>query len=132
MSIQMQPSTVSAARLAGAGTGKQIYVPVRPILSPYAQYKHVRGVPAPSPKKAVPLSKLRVLNNIIDSLQKFKSDRQLYSEPAGPAKEGLSDEAVEAMIKQYSEQLHQAIKQTPPAFATPTSSDTGMAVSISV
>ncbi|MDA3850494.1 MAG: hypothetical protein PF447_04410 [Spirochaetaceae bacterium] len=126
--MRIASGSVNASRLLGTSQGHKINVPVAPNISPYAQYKYVRGIPAYNRQRAVPVTKLRVLNNIINSLQGIKEQRQSL---VTPPKEGLSNDTLDAMIEDYSKQLHQAIKKTSPVFSGHTAS-TGMAFSLSV
>lgn len=128
MDIRTASGTVNSSQILASTSGQKLNIPVSPAMSPYAQFKHVRGVPDFSQKRAVPVQKLQVLNNIIDSLHKLKSQRKMI-----PVKQedGLSDKAIDAMINQFSSQLHQALTKTPPVFAG-NSSSTGMAFSLTV
>lgn len=128
MDIRTASGTVNSSQILASSSGQKLNIPVSPAMSPYAQFKHVRGVPDFSQKRAVPVQKLQVLNNIIDSLHKLKSQRKMI-----PVKQedGLSDKAIDAMIHQFSSQLHQALSKTPPVFSGG-SSGTGMAFSLSV
>lgn len=128
MDIRTASGTVNSSQLLASTAGRKLNIPVVPAMSAYAQYKHVRGVPDFSQRRAVPVQKLQVLNNIIDSLHKLKSQRNML-----PVKkeDSLSDKAIDAMIDQFSSQLHQALNQPPPVFNGSTSG-TGMAFSLSV
>lgn len=128
MEVRLSNGNINAAQIVRATSENKINVPVSPHSSPYAQYKYVRGVPASNREKAVPVSKLRVLNNLIDSLQKVKSQRELLPEVKS---DKLSSEVLDAMIKDYSQQLHQAMKKTAPAFTVKPAA-TAMAFDLSV
>ena len=82
----------------------RISIPVSRAQSPYAQFKYIQGVPAASQHKAVPLNRLRVLNSLIDSLVSLKEGNRT---PANMS--DLSDKAIDAMISQFSEELHNAV-----------------------
>lgn len=128
MQIRLSNGNINTAEIVRASQNNKINVPVSPSRSPYAQYKYVRGVPASNRDKAVPVSKLRVLNNLIDSLHKTKSQREIIPQQKG---DNLSNDVLDAMIKDYSKQLHQAMKQTAPAFTLKPAA-TAMAFDLSV
>lgn len=69
--------TPNISRLRG-GSGK-LAVPVRPFQAYYAQFKHLTGVPNSKIESSVPLSKLRILDNLIERLvgQKGKGAQYL-------------------------------------------------------
>jgi hypothetical protein len=52
-------------------------VPVRPMQSVYAQFKHIIGVPARNADTAVPFTKLKYLDNLIDRLVRLHSGRSV-------------------------------------------------------
>ena len=49
-------------------SAKRMTVPVRPLFTPSLVFKHVIGVPAHSDAESVPLYKVQLLNNLIESL----------------------------------------------------------------
>ncbi len=96
-----------------ATTGVRMSVPVRPSQTVFAQFSHISGTPAGSGQNTVPISKVRLLNSLIDNLQKMKKDNsynKLATEP--------SPSRADALIKQYANELHQAVKATPQPFGT--------------
>ena len=94
-------------------SGRRMSVPVRPSQTVYTQYRHVSGTPASSEQTAVPVSRVQLLNSLIDKLQKVKKDssyQQVSSDPS-PAR-------TDAMIRQYANELHQALAAAPRPFGT--------------
>jgi len=128
MDVKMASGMVNTSTLVSTSSGNKVTLPVSPAMTPYAQYKYVRGVPAWNDRRAVPVTKLRVLNNIIDSLHSIKEQRNSL---AVKPDETMSDQAIDALIEQYSSQLHQAIKQTAPVFGGEGAA-VGMAFSLAV
>ncbi len=94
-------------------SGHRMFVPVRPSQTVYAQYRHISGTPASTGQRTVPLSRVRILNSLIDNLRKMKSDPGYRSEIAK-----TSPERADALIQQYASELHQVMKSTPAAFGT--------------
>ena len=88
----------------GIGTGK-LYVTVKPNQVLYSQFEHVSGVASASSSSGVSVSKIQILNSLIERLTKVKND------PVQPELPGdLSDEQVDAMIKDYQSQITTAVQ----------------------
>ena len=94
-------------------SGHRMSVPVRPSQTVFAQYSHISGTPASTGQSTVPLSRVQLLNSLIDNLQKLKRDPG-YS----PDMAKTSPERADALIKQYATELHQAMVSSPAAFGT--------------
>ena len=56
---------------SGIGSGR-LYVNVEPNMVMYTQYKHVSGVAAKKTEPTVPISKLQIVNALIDRLTEIK------------------------------------------------------------
>jgi hypothetical protein len=92
-------------------------VPVSPGNYIYSHFKHVSGVPAPDGSRGVSISKLKILDVLIEQLAQIKKQPN----PAPDA--GLSDGQIDALIDQYQTQIRQAqatagampYKSAPPA-----------------
>ncbi len=54
-------------------------VPVKPILSVYAQFKHITGVPSRREGEQIPFSRLKALDNLIDRLVNISADEKRLS-----------------------------------------------------
>ena len=91
-------STIAAA------AGK-MYVPVSKSALLYSHFDHVSGVAAGNGQNGVSISKLRILNSLIERVSAIKN------EPAKTLKEVSPDQA-DALIQNYQKQLQQAL-QTP-------------------
>lgn len=94
-------------------SGQRMSVPVRPSQTVFTQYRYVSGTPAGHGQNAVPITKVHLLNSLISNLQRIQSrpDYQpLTTEPTA--------ERADAMIRQYSRELHQAVKARPQPFGT--------------
>jgi len=86
-------------------------VPVKPSETVFAQYRYISGTPASSGQQTVPLSRIHILNSLIDNLQKVKNNPGYKSENTVTTP-GRAD----ALIQQYASELHQVMKSTPAAF----------------
>ncbi len=111
MELRSVSGQVSVARLASMERGSnRISLPVSRALSPYAQFKYVKGIPSDSKGQSLPVNRLQVLDNLIKSLVRKQSDPLLQMDPSK-----LSDESVKALIDQYSSELHSTL-QAPGAY----------------
>lgn len=82
----------------------RIALPVSPSSYIYSQFKHVRGTPAPEGSRGVSISKLKVLDVLVDQLIKLKQRPNTRTLAAA----GNQDERLDALIKQYSDQIKTA------------------------
>ncbi|MBN2738252.1 MAG: hypothetical protein JXR70_14810 [Spirochaetales bacterium] len=79
-----------------SGTGK-VTVPVRPFQAYYTHFKHLTGVPSTKIESSVPLSKLRVLDHLIELLvgQKGKASQYLK----------ISENNIDQLISKLSDEI---------------------------
>ena len=89
----------------GAAAGK-LYVPVslsRNALL-YSHFDHVSGVAAGSGQQGVSISKIRILNSLIDRMAAIKNQpKESISD--------ISDDQAQALIEQYQKQIQQTVAQ---------------------
>lgn len=102
--LQTLSTATYTAYTSSLGTGK-IYVPVKPSEVVYSQFEHVSGVAANKGQTSgVPISKINILNTLIDQLVQFKKDKTTPQIPTD-----LSDTQVDTLIKDYQNQIHTAL-----------------------
>ena len=92
----------SSSMVAAAG---KMYVPVSKSALLYSHFDHVSGVAASNGQSGVSISKLRILNSLIERVSSIKN------EPAKPV-DNISPEQADALIQNYQKQLKNAL-QTP-------------------
>ena len=92
----------SSSMVAAAG---KMYVPVSKSALLYSHFDHVSGVAASNGQSGVSISKLRILNSLIERVSAIKN------EPAKPVKD-ISPDQADALIQNYQKQMQQAL-QTP-------------------
>ncbi|MDR3275956.1 MAG: hypothetical protein LBT11_01895 [Treponema sp.] len=80
--------------------GGKTSLPVSPANLIYAHFEHVSGVPAPEGSQGVSISKLKVLDVLIEQLSQIKKRPELAQSP-----ESMSEGQVEALIAQYETQI---------------------------
>ncbi|MCL2765069.1 MAG: hypothetical protein FWD40_07315 [Treponema sp.] len=76
-------------------------LPVSPGLVIYSHFKHVSGTPAPEGTQGVNISKLKILDTMIEQLAKMKG------QPAGDFGNlsGNDENRINALIEQYQKQI---------------------------
>ena len=96
------PSIVYAMNAAQDG---RMSLPVSPSVYIYSHFKHVTGVPAPEGTQGVNISKLKILDTLIEQLTRMKK------QPAGflgiESGEG-AEKRIDALIEQYQKQIQAA------------------------
>jgi hypothetical protein len=76
----------------------RIALPVAPSSYIYSHFKHVSGVPAAEGQQGVPITKLKILDALIDQLSQMKK------EPQRP----ISEDHIDALIEQYKKEVELA------------------------
>ena len=115
---------------SGSSSGK-LYVPVNPSSVIYAQFDHISGVAAKSGQHGVSVSKIQILNTLIENLAKIKSTSK--QNPAIKETQ-LSDKQLDALIENYQTQIKQAVTQaqTTPYILAGTAPQTAALFSIDI
>jgi hypothetical protein len=65
--------------------GGKLFVPVRPSMVVHAQFDHVAGIPAAGQEQGVSISKIQIMNALIDQLISFKQSQNNPYKLAGAA-----------------------------------------------
>lgn len=110
-----------SARYAG---GRASF-PVSPAAEIYAQFEHVSGYASTS-GGTVGLDRLEILNSIIDRLEAIKYQPLAARE----ASKGLTPARVDALIKEYGEELHRAAVAPAKPYVGKPASSPGMIFSV--
>ena len=104
----------------------RISLPVNRNQSLYARFKHIWGFPAVNQEEGFSLSKLRVLDNLIERLNNFQGGNKKILQFTE-----ISSGAVDSLIAQYEQQLHHLAVETPIPYG-PRFSEKGLLVNILV
>ena len=100
----LNPSSYTPMINGGVGSGK-IYVQVKPNQVVYSQFEHVSGYASKSnPDSGISVSKINILNTLIDQLVKIQSDT---TKPKLPT--DLTDSQVDVLIKDYQDKIQTAL-----------------------
>jgi hypothetical protein len=97
----VQPSIGYAISASGEG---RMSVPVSSASYIYSHFKHVSGVPAPEGTQGVTISKLKILDVLIEQLSRMKKRTDVSPAEAG----SVSEDRINALIDQYEQQIRQA------------------------
>ncbi len=98
-------SNMNAASFAMNGYGGgRLALPVSRSSYIYSHFEHVSGVPAPEGTRGVAISKLKILDVLIDQLSQIKSKR----EPSIGASGELTDERIDVLIDKYEQEIRGA------------------------
>lgn len=97
--------TYSYGNVGASGAGK-LYVPVSQSALLYSHFDHVSGVAVKSGQNGVSISKIRILNSLIERLSAIKN------EPKESITD-ISDDQADVLIENYQKQIQQAATQTP-------------------
>lgn len=87
-----------------SGSSK-IYVPVKPAMVIYSQFDHVAGFAAKPNQQGVSVSKVRILNSIIDQLSTMKANPKLDFKNSD-----LSEKQLDVLIDQFQSKLQTTIQ----------------------
>lgn len=93
--------------IASGGASGKLYVPVNPANVIYAQFDHISGVAAKKGQHGVSITKIQILNTLIENLAKIKTQ----SSSSEYQQMHLSDEQVDVLIKNYQQQIKQTVTQ---------------------
>jgi hypothetical protein len=78
-------------------------LPVAPSAYIYSQFRHVSGIPAPEGTRGVAVTKLKVLDVLIEQLAQIKKRPEAALTTDAP-----SDERIDALIDHYESQIRAA------------------------
>ncbi len=94
-----------SSSFANGGMGK-LYVPVSKTALLYSNFEHVTGITAKEGQQGVSITKIRILNSLIERLSAIKN------EPKESITD-ISDDQAQTLIENYQKQIQAAVKQTP-------------------
>ena len=94
--------TMSYNFMSIASAGNRTFVPVSPNQFVYSQFQYVAGYPAPAGTEGVSVDKLKILNTLIEQLVNMKQKNIM---PKLAEQGTISNDQIDALIKQYQEQI---------------------------
>ncbi|GHV94033.1 hypothetical protein AGMMS50293_03530 [Spirochaetia bacterium] len=87
-----------------ASHGGRLSLPVSPSSYIYSHFKHVSGVPAPDGVQGVNISRLKILDTLIEQLARMKKQPQPHFGERGED----AEKRINALIEQYQSQIRAA------------------------
>jgi hypothetical protein len=112
-------------QLSSSNQNNKIGLPVASNAVLYSYYKHVHGYSSSDNSQTVPISKIRILNNLIESLSNIKRDSSIKNSITSTEK--MSSEATSRLIDTYAKELHRTVLASNTGF---NATETGMVVSL--
>ena len=98
---QAFPSIGYAINASSSGRAS---LPVAPGLLIYSHFKHVSGTPAPEGTQGVNISKLKILDTLIEQLSRMKGQNSMDFGNL----DGNNEKRIDALIEQYQKQIKTA------------------------
>jgi len=100
----------SYSNTISSGAAGKLYVPVSKSALLYSHFDHISGVAVKSGQNGVSISKIQILNALIDRLSSIKNKpKEMVT--------NMSNEQADVLIKNYQEQIQMTLKQTPQLLA---------------
>ncbi|MGL1892345.1 MAG: hypothetical protein OCD02_12005 [Spirochaetaceae bacterium] len=99
-SVSGQLGSINSYYNTGNQNPAKIEVPVPSNVSIYAQFKHVRGVPASANQEPVSLSKAQIINNMVSFLNNSSDEIQLNN-------------SEEFVIEELEQEVHRVVNDKP-------------------
>ncbi len=96
--------SISSAYTNVASSSGKLYVPVSRSTVMYSHFDHVSGFVAKNGQHGVSISKIQILNTLIDHLSSIKSGK------IPSAAKNATPEQIDSLIDNYQTQIKQAIK----------------------
>lgn len=94
----------SYSNLSSSGAAGKLYVPVSRSALLYSHFDHVSGIAAGRGQQGISISKIRILNSLIDRLSSIKNQpKQSIND--------ISDDQAQVLIEQYQKQIQQTVAQ---------------------
>ena len=87
-----------------ASANGRIALPVDPASLIYSHFRHVSGVPAPEGRQGVAISKLNILDALIEQMNRMKNNGDLNGST------WISEDRMDTMIESFSIQIRQAME----------------------
>ncbi|MBQ7753853.1 MAG: hypothetical protein IJR80_09410 [Treponema sp.] len=90
-----------------SGSSGKLYVPVSPSAVIYSQFDHISGVAAPDNQSGVAVSKIQILNSLINQLISLRNEpkQPLY----GNNEDAFAQGELDSLIQNYQGQLQKEI-----------------------
>lgn len=112
-------------QIVSSNNSGKIGLPVSSKAVLYSHYKHVQGYASKDNTQTVPISKIRILNNLIENLTRMKGDNSLRNSIGST--DTMSSDAATRLIDTYAKELHRVVTAASTGF---NATETGLVVSL--
>lgn len=92
-----------SSSISSSGSSGKLYVPVSRSSLIYSNFDHVSGVAAKTGQNGVSISKIRILNSLIERLSAIQNEPK-------KSVQNISENQAEVLIKNYQKQISQAVQ----------------------
>lgn len=93
-----------------SGTGSKLYVPVSPASVIYAQFDHISGVAATPRQSGISLSKMQILNSLLNQLITMKAKNADGFSAVKNENAKIDESHAELLIKNYQRQVQESVE----------------------
>lgn len=91
--------------VSSSGASGKLFVPVQPSAVIYAQFNHISGIAATKGQNGVSISKIQILNTLIENLSRIKG---LQNSPKKTVR--ITEAQADEMIQRFQKQIAQSVK----------------------
>ena len=97
--------------VSSSGASGKLFVPVSPSAVIYAQFNHISGVAAPKGQNGVSISKIQILNSLIENLSKIKGAQNSKTKSVK-----LTEGQVDVLIEKYQKEIARSVQASQAQF----------------
>lgn len=90
-----------------SGSSGKLYVPVQPGAVIYSQFDHISGVAATENKAGVSVSKIQILNSLLNQLITMRNQPKMQYEDDG----SLNEDQMNSLIQNYQSQIQAEVEK---------------------
>ena len=97
--------------VSSSGASGKLFVPVSPSAVIYAQFNHISGVAAQKGQSGVSISKIQILNSLIENLSKIKGAQNSKTKSVK-----LTEGQVDVLIEKYQKEIARSVQASQAQF----------------
>ncbi|MBO7124088.1 MAG: hypothetical protein J6V90_12510 [Treponema sp.] len=97
--------------VSSSGASGKLFVPVNPSAVIYAQFNHISGIAAPKGQSGVSLSKIQILNSLIENLSRIKG---VQNSPKKSVR--ITEGQADALIQKFQKEIAQSVQASQAQF----------------
>lgn len=97
--------------ISSSGANGKLFVPVSPSAVIYAQFNHISGIAAPKGQSGVSISKIQILNAMIENLSRIKGVQNTPKKTVH-----ITEAQADALIQNYQKQIAQSVQASQTQF----------------